>query len=46
MESDVLLCKLDTAMRAAKVEKSGCFCDMYAQVSAAKVSTSDVEMPL
>eukprot|EP00446_Apocalathium_sp_SHHI-4_P000568 CAMPEP_0177189888 /NCGR_PEP_ID=MMETSP0367-20130122/20515_1 /TAXON_ID=447022 ORGANISM="Scrippsiella hangoei-like, Strain SHHI-4" /NCGR_SAMPLE_ID=MMETSP0367 /ASSEMBLY_ACC=CAM_ASM_000362 /LENGTH=56 /DNA_ID=CAMNT_0018637469 /DNA_START=40 /DNA_END=207 /DNA_ORIENTATION=+ len=34
-ESEVFLCKLDTAILAAKVEKSWCFCDMYAQVSAA-----------
>lgn len=24
-DSEVFLCKLDTAMRAARIEKSGCF---------------------
>ena len=36
--AEVLLCKFDMEIRAAKIEKSGCCVDMYAAVSAASSS--------
>ena len=41
----VLLCRLDTAMRAARMENSGCCVAMYAAVCAASSSSSDVVTP-
>jgi len=47
LEKDLLvvLCKLDTAILAASVAKSGCFVVRVAAVSAASSSSSWVETP-
>ena len=41
----VCLCKLDTLIRAARIEKSGCCVARDAAVSAARLSSSTVVTP-